>query len=201
MRLTRVIAWVLSCDAIIMAIKSKLNQAQSSPRPVLRTASPDSSHLLSNYEEELHWAKVIRGSGPARLKGFKRCADGMDNWLDFVNFPADTWADVKRLKWNTHGTLPFFGEAACGFKMEPVSNVTEQETVVVKDDLDFWKNSWDVAALKSYFAVLFPGFKEAIGEGDAAIDALFARLTMAMGGEGAVKDFTWPCVLLLATRR
>ena len=149
----------------------------------------------------LNWAKVIRGSGPARLKGFKRCADGMDNWLDFVRFPTDTWADVKRLKWNRHGTLPFFGEAACGFKMEPVSNVTEQETVVVKDDPHFWKNSWDVAALKDYFAVLFPGFKEAVGDGDAAIDALFARLTMAMGGEGAVRDFTWPCVLLLATRR
>ena len=38
-----------------------------------------------------NWAKVIKGSGPKRHMGFKRCADGMDNWLDFVGFPTDTW--------------------------------------------------------------------------------------------------------------
>ena len=149
----------------------------------------------------LNWVKVIRGSGPTRVWGFKRCADGMESWLDYVSFPADTWTDVQRLKWNTHGTLPFFGKEACGFEIEPVSNVAEGEKVVVNEDPEFWMNRWDAAALKKYFSVLFPGFKEAIGEGDNEIDGLFGELTETMGGEEVVRQFTWPCVLVLATRR
>ena len=149
----------------------------------------------------LNWSKVIQGSGPLRQQGFKRCADGMESWLDFVEFPADTWTDVRRYKWNTHGTLPFFGKEACGWEIEPVDNVGDREKVIIERDPDFWANRWDVAALKSYFTVLFPGFREAIGEGDKEIDGLFAELTEVMGGEGVETGFTWPCVLLLATRR
>jgi len=149
----------------------------------------------------LNWTKVIRGSGPKRMSGFKRCADGMDSWLDFVRFPKDTWVDVQRLKRNTHGTLPFFGKEACGFDVEPATNVAPEEKLVIERDPEFWLNRWDMAALKKYFSVLFPGFREAIGEGDKEIDGLYEQLTVAMGGEGAVRKFTWPCVLLLATRR
>ena len=147
------------------------------------------------------WSKVIRPSGPRRRWGFKRCADSMESWLDYVSFPTDTWKDVQRFKWNTHGTLPFFGKEACGWDIEPMSNVAEGENVVIQEDPQFWANEWDVAALKSYFAVLFPGFKEATGEGDAEIDGLFDDLTEVMGGGGVVRRFTWPCSLLLATRR
>ena len=148
-----------------------------------------------------NWTKVIRGSGPKRQWGFKRCADGMESWLDFVRFSKDDWMDVKRIKWNTHGTLPFFGREACGWDIEPVSNVRQGEKVIVKEDPDFWRNHWDIAAVKRYFSVLFPGFREAIGDGDAEIDKLFGELARVMGGAGVVRQFTWPCVLLLATRR
>ena len=148
-----------------------------------------------------NWTKVIQGSGPLRRWGYKRCADGMESWLDFVDFPTDTWKDVQRIKWNTHSTLPFFGKEACGWDIEPVSNVKEGENVIVKEDPDFWMNMWDLAALKAYFSVLFPGFREAIGEGDEEIDRLFKELGEVMGGDGVTRQFTWPCVLLLATRR
>ncbi|KAI4126441.1 MAG: hypothetical protein LQ338_003750 [Usnochroma carphineum] len=149
----------------------------------------------------LNWTKVIRGSKPRRAWGFKRCADAMESWLDFLPFDADTWTDVERYKWNTHGTLAFFGEEACGHEIQPVSNVAEGEKVEVKADPDFWKNNWDIAALKEYFRVLFPGFREAIGEGDEEIDNLFLELAHVMGGEGVTRQFTWPCALVLATRR
>ena len=55
--------------------------------------------------------------------------------------------------------------------------------------------------LKNYFAVLFSDFNVVIGEGDAEMDGLFAELAEVLGGEGVVERFTWPCVLLLATRR
>ena len=148
-----------------------------------------------------NWTKVIRGSGLLRSWGYKRCADGMESWLDFVDFPTETWKDVQRIKWNTHSTLPFFGNDACGWDIEPVSNVKEGEKVVVKEDPDFWMDRWDVAALKAYFSVLFPGFREAVGDGDEGIDRLFKELGEVMGSERVVRQFTWPCVLLLATRR
>ncbi|KAI4116243.1 MAG: hypothetical protein LQ345_003306 [Seirophora villosa] len=150
----------------------------------------------------LNWRKVIRGSTSQRARGFKRCADAMASWLDFLPFAADTWTDVQRHKWNTHGTLPFFGREACGYEIEPVSHVAEGEKVdVVGPDAGFWANEWDVAALKEYFRVLFPGFRHAVGEGDKEIDGLFGELSEAMGGQGVARRFTWPCSLVLATRR
>ncbi|MCJ1374634.1 hypothetical protein MMC20_005866 [Loxospora ochrophaea] len=148
-----------------------------------------------------NWRKVIQGSGPARQSGFKRAADGMASWLDYVQFSPEIWTDVKRIKWNPQGTLPFFGKEACGFDVQAVSNIGKGENVVSQEDLEFWKNNWDAAGVKKYMSVLFPGFKEAIGDGDADIDRLFEELTEAMGTEGEVRQFTWPCVLVLATRR
>ena len=146
------------------------------------------------------WSKVIQGSGPKRLWGFRRCADAMASWLDYVSFPADTWGDVQRIKYNTHATLPFFGKEACGFDIEPVSNVADGENVVVHNDPNFWMNRWDLDRLKDYFEVLFPGFKEAKGDGDVEIDDLYSQLEKLMGGDKVVRDFTWPCSLLVATR-
>ena len=162
----------------------------------------DAQPILDEIMER-NWYKVIGGkeSGPKRAWGFKRCADAMESWLDFLPFDTDTWSDVQRYKWNTHGTLPFFGEKACGYEIQPVSNVKHGEKVVVQKDHDFWKNEWDVGQVKEYFRVLFPGFREAIGEGDAEIDELFQKLGEAMGGEGKPRQFTWPCALVLATRR
>ena len=162
----------------------------------------DAQPILDEIMER-NWYKVIGGkeSGPKRAWGFKRCADAMESWLDFLPFDTDTWTDVQRYKWNTHGTLPFFGKKACGYEIQPVSNVKDGEKVVVQEDHAFWKNEWDVGQVKEYFRVLFPDFREAIGEGDAQIDALFGKLGEAMGGEGKVTQFTWPCALVLATRR
>lgn len=148
-----------------------------------------------------NWKKVIEGSAPRRAWGFKRCADAMESWLDFLPFEEETWRDVHRLKWNTHSTLPFFGAEACGYEIQPTSNVKAREEVVEKRDGDFWVNEWDLGALKEYFRVLFPGFREAVGEGDGVVDGLFGELEELMGGEGVRRSFTWPCALVLATRR
>ena len=149
----------------------------------------------------LNWKKVISGSMPRRAWGFKRCADAMKSWLDFLSFDPRIWTDVRRYKWNTHGTLPFFGEEACGYPIEPTTNVKKGEKVVVKEDGDFWQNEWDIETLKAYFKVLFPGFREAVGKGDAEIDGLFEELRGVMGEQGVKRTFTWPCALVLATRR
>ena len=148
-----------------------------------------------------NWAKVIQGSGPARQWGFKRAADGMASWLDYVPFDPSVWKDVQRIKWNPYATLPFFGREACGFDVEEVSNVAKGEKTTVHEDPSFWKVEWDATELKKYMSVLFPGFKEAIGDGDPDIDRLFSEVTSRMGPEGTIRQFTWPAVLVLATRK
>ncbi|KAL8803027.1 MAG: hypothetical protein Q9200_006377, partial [Gallowayella weberi] len=103
----------------------------------------------------LNWKKVIRGNGavgPRRAWGFKRCADAMESWLDFLPFDNGVWTDVRRYKWNTHGTLPFFGKEACGYDIHPVSNVVaDEEKVLESTDPEFWVNEWDVGGLREYF--------------------------------------------------
>lgn len=149
-----------------------------------------------------NWAKVIRPSGQQRMWGFRRCADAMASWLDYVDFDPQVWDKVERWKWNTHGTLPFFGEEAGGWPVTPASNVKQgvEEVREVRDD-GFWGNDWDVGTLKEYFRVLYPGFQDALAGGDKQIDALFRELTREMGGEEKVVKFTWPAALLLATKR
>lgn len=122
----------------------------------------------------------------------------MASWLDYVSFPADTWADIQRVKYNTHDTLPFFRKEACGVDIEPVSNVAEGENVNVHNDPKFWMNRWDLNRLRYYFKVLFSRFKEANGDGEAEIDHLFGQLGKLMGGQRAVHELTWPCSLLVS---
>ena len=147
------------------------------------------------------WLKVIRGSESKRMARFQRCADAMASWLDFLAFPADTWRDVQRSKWNTYGMLPFFGEEACGFRAKRVSNVALGEQVVINEGPEFWLHEWCLEDLRRYFAVLFPGFREVGGEGDEVIEGLFERLGVEMGGAESRKKFTWPAALVLATRK
>ncbi|KAI1103461.1 S-adenosyl-L-methionine-dependent methyltransferase [Jackrogersella minutella] len=148
-----------------------------------------------------NWSKVIRGSGERRIAGFQRAAEGMTSWLDYVPLDPQTWMDVRRIKWNPSATLAFFGEEACGFPIRSTSSVQPCEHVEEREDPEWWRNDWDIAELRRYFNVLFPGFKEAVGEGDAEINRLFEELNVHFGGNGKVKQFTWPAVLVTATRK
>ncbi|XDG01661.1 hypothetical protein ABKA04_001276 [Annulohypoxylon sp. FPYF3050] len=148
-----------------------------------------------------NWAKVIQGSGEKRIAGFRRAAEGMASWLDYVPLDPEAWTDVRRIKWNTSATLPFFGEEACGFPIQTTSSVKPGEHVEEREDPNWWRNDWDLAELKKYFRVLFPGFEAAIGEGDGEINRMFAELETYFEGDGKIRQFTWPAVLVTATRK
>ncbi|OTB08088.1 hypothetical protein M426DRAFT_317193 [Hypoxylon sp. CI-4A] len=148
-----------------------------------------------------NWATVIRGSGERRKAGFQRAAEGMESWLDYVLLDPATWTDVRRIKWNPSATLAFFAEEACGFPIQTTSRVGPDEHVEEREDPEWWQNNWDIAELKKYFSVLFPGFKDAVGDGDAEINKWFQELEAKMGGQGKINQFTWPAVLVTATRK
>ncbi|KAL8636698.1 MAG: hypothetical protein Q9228_005939 [Teloschistes exilis] len=147
-----------------------------------------------------NWATVIqKDSGPRRRAGFRRAAEGMSSWLDYVRLDSSTWIDVHRIKWNTYGTLPFFEEEACGFPIKTENRVSGGEKTETIEDPEWWRNDWDVEQLKKYFRVLFPGFKDAVGEDNKEMESIYNELRNVMGtGEAA---FTWPVALVLATRK
>lgn len=147
------------------------------------------------------FAKVINGGGTARAMAWKRAADGIASWLDYLDFPPDQWEMVQRNKWNSEtAKMGFFSSDACDFPIQPTSNVRETEVTVEKENLNLWKGKWDVQGAKNFVQVSFPNFKGMV-EADDEIGGLFEELARAMGGEDAVRCYTWPVVLILATAK
>ena len=146
-----------------------------------------------------NWAAVIQGSGPRRQAGFKRAAEGMSSWLDYAWLDPSVWTDVHRIKWNTYGTLPFFAQEACGFPVESVNRVGAEDEVETIEDREWWRNDWNLTELKRYFQVLFPGFKDAVGEGSEEFHRIYDELEKIMGKRRVA--FTWPVALVMATRK
>ncbi|KAL9072735.1 MAG: hypothetical protein Q9157_004995 [Trypethelium eluteriae] len=123
----------------------------------------------------------------------KRAAEGMASWLDYLAFNPTDWDDLQRFKKNTYATLPFSGREACRFDNKAVSNRTNEERVTIHEDPEFWKVSWNAIELKKYMSILFPGFKDAAGDGpgETEIGRLFNELTLQMGSERADEGLEW----------
>jgi hypothetical protein len=86
-----------------------------------------------------HAFRQVVSGGSARTRGnWKRAADGMASWLDYILFSTEQWTDARRRKWNNSGArLAFFGPNACDLPIEPTSAVGATETVTEKQDLTF----------------------------------------------------------------
>ena len=147
-----------------------------------------------------NFAKVVSGNEGAAKAGWKYAAEGMTSWFNYIPFDTKNWEDVKRRKWNPHLSLSFFGPEACDFEIEPKNAVGDGEQVIEKTDPQWWANSWDVDALKRFVGASFPLSKDKAGPSDSALEDLWAELSEKMGGKGKVQAFTWPVVLILATR-
>ncbi|KAL9119055.1 MAG: hypothetical protein Q9187_004394 [Circinaria calcarea] len=159
-----------------------------------------SCQLLFDFIMDRSFAKVIKGGGPERKAAWKKAADGMASWLDYLDFSTGQWELVQRWKWNSKSAkMGFFGPEACDFNIEPTSSIGETDEVIEKEDSEMWKGTWNVQGVKNFVKVSFPNFKEKV-EADSEIERCFGKLTEAMGGEDAVRSYTWPVVLILATR-
>ncbi|KAG8526326.1 uncharacterized protein KY384_000319 [Bacidia gigantensis] len=175
------------------------------------TSSSPSSHGDANIkplDRAKYYGHLLAQSHPQftpkRMAGFKRCADQMASWLDYLDFDPGVWVKVERYKWNTrNGTLAFFGEEACGFPVRPERRVREGEQVTEKEvDEDWWRNEWDIEGLKRYFEVLFPGFRKVVdAEAAEEVERCFGMLEEEMGGQGVRRGFTWPVSLVVAGRK
>lgn len=145
---------------------------------------------------------VVSGGGDARKQSWKRAADGKFSWLDNVPFPAEQWRDVRRHKWNTGARLSFFTSKACDFPVEPVSRVGEQDVVTEEQNTAFWQVAWGPEKLERFVRASFPKPRELLLPGQCPEMALaFKQFSNLMGGPNAVEEFSWPAVLVLASKR
>lgn len=145
------------------------------------------------------FAKYIRnGSGPAHTAGWKRATDCMASFLDNVDLNPELWTDVQRWKWNVDREMSFYGPGACDFNVEVVSRVRSGERVVVKDEPDFWGNSWAMEDWKLFLKMNLPAFTPDDVTPD--IERRWAELEKAMGGLGSRHAVQWPVVAILATK-
>ena len=155
---------------------------------------------------DTNFGSVINGFGEARSLSWKRAADGMASWLDYIplNDPGK-WQDVRRHKWNNSFTrLSWFTDAACDFQVERVSAVGPDETVTEEQDTGFWPREWDFEMLRRFVNASFPRPRangQERDEVDDKMDVLFDELAQAMGGHGAKRKLSWPAVLVLASKK
>ncbi|KAJ5245946.1 S-adenosyl-L-methionine-dependent methyltransferase [Penicillium chermesinum] len=147
-----------------------------------------------------HFRRVIQADNmaPATRASWKRTADGIASWLDYIPFHESDWIDVERRKWNSSWTtMGFFTNRACGFPVEPVSRVTPREKVLEIEDPELWRKDWTVDQLKSFANHIFP-FPYIDEE---SVRPVWKRLQWEMGGAHAKRAFSWPVALTLASKR
>lgn len=151
---------------------------------------------------DLTFEKVIKGAPPAHKTTWKRSTDTLYSFLDNVAFPAETWRDVYRFKWNPHLPLSVVGPNACDYPIEPSSCIDpEREKVVEAKDPHFWEEVWDISEVRRFVECLLPNIEELKSKGVYDhVEAKYKELEEAMGGANAKKEITWPVVLILATR-
>ncbi|MCJ1381689.1 hypothetical protein MMC17_004800 [Xylographa soralifera] len=158
---------------------------------------------LLNEILDLTFAKVIKGGNSVHKAAWKRATDTLESWLDNVALSPDVWRDIYRYKWNAHLPMPVVGPDACDFAIEPTSSIdAETEKVVTEEDPRFWAESWDVEEVRRFVECLIPSFEEQKANGHYQhIESRYLALEEAMGGKDAKRAFTWPVVLILATRK
>ena len=152
---------------------------------------------------DLTFAKVIKGGNAVHKAAWKRSNDTLESWLDNVALSPDVWRDIYRYKWNPHLPMCLVGPNACDFPMEATSNVDQEtEKVVEEENPQFWAESWDVGEVRRFIECLIPSFEAQKAKGYYQhIEPRYLELQRAMGGKDAKRAFTWPVVLILATRK
>lgn len=152
---------------------------------------------------DLTFEKVIKGGNSVHQAAWKRATDTLESWLDNVSLSPDVWRDIYRYKWNAHLPMPVVGPNACDFAIEPTSSLDETtEKVVMQEDPQFWAESWHVGEVRRFVECLIPSFEDLKAKGlYTHIEPKYQELERAMGGTNAKRAFTWPVILILATRK
>jgi trans-aconitate 3-methyltransferase len=120
------------------------------------------------------------------------------NRLDNVTFPADTWAQVQRLKWISESSFLFWTETE-GNEVPRISKVDETtESVQCIEGDSLLRERWTVEHVDRFLTSLLPAVTEDVVKGDGVLQHLYGELTEVMVGSWEVAV---PMVMILATRK
>lgn len=147
-------------------------------------------------------AGPLRNANEFQLAFWKRAADTVSTQFDNVHFPEETWADVRRFKWNPQLQMSAFAEEDVPFKFDAKSAVNdENEKIIVEDEPLFWSERWSYEELVAFFECQLPNIDALKADKEIwdPVDAKYRELRTAMGGTKHTIYF--PAVLLLATRK
>ncbi|EFQ99571.1 hypothetical protein MGYG_02583 [Nannizzia gypsea CBS 118893] len=169
------------------------SRAHFSEPEYAQTCQPLLDRIINN-----HYAREIQGNGPEHSAKWKPVADSIASWLDDIPFVDGQWHSVERWKWNSSWTnMGFFTQDACDFKLEPTSSVGEKDKVIKIEDRGLWRKDWDAGQLRKFVRHLCP-FRDL---DEKPTEQTWTELTKAMGGAQAKRAFSWPLVLILASRK
>ena len=152
---------------------------------------------------DLTFEPLIKGGPPVAKAAWKSATDTLESWLDNVVVDSSLWRDVYRCKWNPHLPMPVVGPNAYDYTIETSSAIDDKnEKIVNVEDMAFWPESWDVTEVRRFIECLIPSFEDLKAKGMYEhIEPRYKELEAAMGGPGAKRAFTWPVILILATRK
>ena len=160
-----------------------------------KTCEPLLAHIL-----DFCFERAIKAAGERGARAWKSAADRMESWLDDVHLPAQSFKDVRRLKWNTDKAMSFYGPNAYHWQLERSSNVAETEDVIEKQDRAKWAKDWDIGGVKQFVRANNPAISDEQELEELTAD-MYKKLETAMGGPGAKQKICWPVVLILATKK
>lgn len=151
---------------------------------------------------DLTFENIIKSADGPSKANWKRSTDTLYSFLDNVPFPATTWRDVHRYKWNSHLPLSVVGPNACNYTIETESRIDPtRETVIEENDPSFWQESWNIKELRRFVEALLPNIDQLKAQGLLAhVEPKYKELESCMGGPSEKKSISWPVVLILATR-
>ncbi|KAL4994491.1 S-adenosyl-L-methionine-dependent methyltransferase [Aspergillus recurvatus] len=159
-----------------------------------RTCQPLLDEIINH-----HYAGVIQGHGAEHTAQWRSVAERIASWLDYIPFDKGEWEDVTRYKWNSSwADLGFFTEKACGFPIDTLPRgIKEGDVVIEQDDREMWRMDWNVNELRKFVEYIFP-FERLDEE---PVRQWWTRLEKEMGGLAGRRGFSWPVVLILATKK
>ncbi|ETN43072.1 uncharacterized protein HMPREF1541_02230 [Cyphellophora europaea CBS 101466] len=152
---------------------------------------PDNAAAETIFREiQACWCKLRRDFS----KESERTLWVEQSGYDCVAFPAQMWASVERVKFNTQGNRDVWVRDWDLADMRYESQIDFSERVEFVQDASEWQQEVNIDWFRGWFESLFPTISPAY------LDDMLPKLGTALGLHGSTRA-VWPVVLLLASKK
>ncbi|KAG9959723.1 hypothetical protein KCU61_g7180, partial [Aureobasidium melanogenum] len=133
---------------------------------------------------------------------WSRPASHIHNWFDDLVFPATSWNNVQRHKWNPDLEMFYCGLDVGGLEVTRADSVVgPHEEVTSEIDRSLWSEAWTAEDAKRFLLVNMPSLESKKYASDQEFQRLFGQMEKAFGGSDVARQVAWPVILMSATKR